>query len=316
MRTADEAQSCWQALDRYSSLHELKQSVRLEQGAPSVSSGLRSVCWKAFLLFENVDRSTWPAILSESRSAYNTLCTHYLRAIEHPDEVETSVDPLSDNQQSPWVALRVDEDIRNEIFQDVQRCMPDSVYFRQPSTQKMLLDILFVYCKLNPDVGYRQGMHELVAPILWVVERDAVDASRLRGEEGGGDEQKLMLSMFDAEFVEHDTFTLFSLIMLNGKSFYEPAITTKSSDKKGSSRDSTVQSESPLLVTVKRIFETFLPKADPELAARLQKLDVSPQIFLMRWIRLLFGREFAFDDVLPMWDMLFAEDPSLKLVDH
>ena len=39
----------------------------------------------------------------------------------------------------------------------------------------MLLDILFVFCKLNPDISYRQGMHELLAPVLWVVERDAID---------------------------------------------------------------------------------------------------------------------------------------------
>ena len=34
-----------------------------------------------------------------------------------------------------------------------------------------------------------------------------------------------------------------------------------------------------------------------------------------RWIRLLFGREFPFDEVLTMWDIIFAEDPSLELVD-
>jgi TBC1 domain family protein 5 len=35
-----------------------------------------------------------------------------------------------------------------------------------------------------------------------------------------------------------------------------------------------------------------------------------------RWIRLLFGREFPFDDLLRVWDLLFAEDPSLELVDY
>lgn len=34
-----------------------------------------------------------------------------------------------------------------------------------------------------------------------------------------------------------------------------------------------------------------------------------------RWIRLLFGREFPFDELLMLWDKLFAEDPSLELVD-
>lgn len=34
-----------------------------------------------------------------------------------------------------------------------------------------------------------------------------------------------------------------------------------------------------------------------------------------KWIRLLFGREFEFDEVLSMWDVIFAEDPSLEIVD-
>ena len=34
-----------------------------------------------------------------------------------------------------------------------------------------------------------------------------------------------------------------------------------------------------------------------------------------RWIRLLFGREFGFDEVLSMWDAIFADDPSLEIVD-
>lgn len=38
-------------------------------------------------------------------------------------------------------------------------------------------------------------------------------------------------------------------------------------------------------------------------------------IFLRKWIRLLFGREFPFDNVLQMWDVMFAEDPTLEVVD-
>lgn len=34
-----------------------------------------------------------------------------------------------------------------------------------------------------------------------------------------------------------------------------------------------------------------------------------------RWIRLLFGREFPFHELLALWDTLFAEDPALELID-
>lgn len=36
---------------------------------------------------------------------------------------------------------------------------------------------------------------------------------------------------------------------------------------------------------------------------------------LSRWIRLLFGREFPFDQLLTLWDALFAHDPNLELID-
>lgn len=34
-----------------------------------------------------------------------------------------------------------------------------------------------------------------------------------------------------------------------------------------------------------------------------------------RWIRLLFGREFPFDDVLVLWDFIFAEGLRTELID-
>lgn len=34
-----------------------------------------------------------------------------------------------------------------------------------------------------------------------------------------------------------------------------------------------------------------------------------------RWIRLLFGREFPLEQLLVLWDTIFAYDPSLDLVD-
>ncbi|KAK5103991.1 hypothetical protein LTR16_006860, partial [Cryomyces antarcticus] len=219
-----------------------------------------------------------------------------LRAIEHPDEIESAIDPLSESDESPWVALRKDETLRAEIFQDVERCMPDNFYFRQPTTQTMLLDILFIFCKLNLDVGYRQGMHEVLAPILWVVERDAIEPESLVATSRTGPQGSTLLpEVFDARYIEHDTFTLFGLIMQNAKSFYEPGMHVKilkSTSKTGQ------QNDNPMVVRCKHILEELLPQADPGLAAHLQEIDIVPQIFLMHWIRLIFGREFAFDNVL------------------
>jgi TBC1 domain family protein 5 len=143
--------------------------------------------------------------------------------------------------------------------------MPENVYFRQPATQNMMLDTLFVWCKMHPEIGYRQGMHEILAPLLWVVERDAVDAA---GADSRGADHALA-DMLNFRYIEHDTFTLFSLIMQTAKSFYAPADT------------SSATKETPMLARSSAIFDVYLPRADPELAAHLSKLEIVPQIFLL-----------------------------------
>ena len=150
------------------------------------------------------------------------------------------------------------------------------MYFRQPSTQNMMLDILFIFCKLSPDIGYRQGMHEVLAPILWVVERDAIENRSVQMERNLATPGELIQDMFDNRFIEHDTFTLFGLVMQNAKFYYAPAERGHNPSQPASS-----QNESPMLVRSKRIFEEYLPKADPALASHLIKIDIVPQIFLM-----------------------------------
>ncbi|KAG8534199.1 uncharacterized protein KY384_001043 [Bacidia gigantensis] len=205
---------------------------------------------------------------------------------------------------SPWNTLRQDEDLRTEILQDVERCMPENAYFREPSAQSALLDILFVYCKLNRDIGYRQGMHEVLAPVVWVVFCDAIDSKDVRQPEKGD----LVYVLLDPGYIEHDAFTLFTKVMQTVRSFYEIG---------NSSEPVTagLLNSSPIVERSKRIHENYLHHADPELAEHLTAIEILPQIFLIRWIRLLFGREFPFDDVLALWDILFAEDPELELVD-
>lgn len=152
--------------------------------------------------------------------------------------------------------------------------MPENLYFREPSTQTMLLDILFIFCKLNQDVGYRQGMHEILAPILWVLSRDAIDF-----EGQGTSEDDLMRESLDPRYLEHDAFTLFGGIMQTVKSYYEVGNIDQPTNTIPTG--STPQSTSPIVQRSKRIHEEYLGKADPELAHHLTEIDVLPQIFLM-----------------------------------
>ncbi|KAI4147434.1 MAG: hypothetical protein L6R39_003118 [Caloplaca ligustica] len=152
-------------------------------------------------------------------------------------------------------------------------------------------------------------MHEVLAPMLWVISRDAIDAKD--STESSKDQPakyELICNCLDPRFVEHDTFTLFAIIMQTVKSFYEVGTTTQAIQHPTSSN-------SPIVERSRHIHDVYLRQADPELADHLVAIEILPQIFLIRWIRLLFGREFPLDDVLTIWDILFAEDPTLDLVD-
>jgi TBC1 domain family protein 5 len=206
--------------------------------------------------------------LLESRNGYDSLREDHLRYIKHPGRLtELSFDPLADDPDSPWDAVRKDESIREEILQDVQR-LPDDPFYHHDGTQMMILDILFIYCKLNPDVGgYRQGMHELLAPIVQVVHQDAVDSAAIASAET----DPVMVGTLDSSFVEHDAFALFAKVMERAKPFYEVI----DAPPPGASEQSAIVQKS------RYIHEDALMKADPELSAHLKGIEILPQIFLM-----------------------------------
>jgi TBC1 domain family protein 5 len=134
-----------------------------------------------------------------------------------------------------------------------------------------MLDILFIFSKLNPDLGYRQGMHELLAPTLWIVEHDAIDQNSLVGTTSGENDDSLMLQMLDANYIEHDAFTIFCIIMQTARSFYEHSDMKSSAGQQGSS---------PIISRSQHIHQVVLRTVDPELAEHLQAIEVLPQIFL------------------------------------
>ncbi len=51
---------------------------------------------------------------------------------------------------------------------------PDIGYYRSSVVQSHLASILFLCAVLHPDVGYRQGMHELLAPLYYAVDYDSL----------------------------------------------------------------------------------------------------------------------------------------------
>ena len=124
-------------------------------------------------------------------------------------------------------------------------------------------------------------MHEVLAPILWVVEKDAIEPRSIRKHRGSDGSDGLLRDIVDAQYIEHDVFTLFSLIMQTARTFYELGDRDQGGNTLQPEMDTTVHQESPIVERSQRIHQNYLAKVDPELAERLAAIDILPQIFLM-----------------------------------
>ena len=63
--------------------------------------------------------------------------------------------------------------LNGEIKKDVDRTYQELSFFQEESIMRLLSSILFVWCKLNPDISYKQGSNELLASIVWVYFQEA-----------------------------------------------------------------------------------------------------------------------------------------------
>ncbi|KAM3512692.1 hypothetical protein MY11210_003645 [Beauveria gryllotalpidicola] len=298
MRSMEETQLRWEATRKHcTTVAHLQRAVTNNGPSSPCLSGCRSVCWKTFLLFQETGLDSWIQTLRHTRETYAERRHHFLKFIRHPEALaEISSDPLNDDPQSPWNTLRRDKVMRAEIEQDVKR-LPDEANYHQDPIQLLILDVLFIYCKSNPDRGgYRQGMHELLAPIVHVLEQDAVSRESLV-ENGLLD--VVMLETLDAAYIEHDAYAIFCKLMERAQFFYQVTEVV-------SGMQSFQEASSAIVERSKHVHQVLLHKIDPDLAAHLTNIEILPQIFLI---------EFPFNQFLILWDTLFAVDPSLDLID-
>ncbi|KAI8816106.1 rab-GTPase-TBC domain-containing protein [Fimicolochytrium jonesii] len=259
---------------------------------------LRSLYWRVYLEFLPLSPDAWLLLLAKERQGYADLKAKYMsdpNAAAKASNDWTLNNPLSTAEESPWTQYFKDAELQKVIRQDVERTFPDEPTFRSKDTQDLMTGILFIWCKLNMDVSYRQGMHELLAPILLVVKRDALDPDDVAGK---AELDPTIAATFDSEYIEHDTAVMFFCLMRSTKPWFEAKIP-----------------QVPIITICRRIQNDLLRVLDPKLYQHLDKQQIEPQLYGLRWFRLLFGREFALPDLIYLWDGIFADDANLGLVE-
>lgn len=138
------------------------------------STRFRSVCWKLYLGVLPENRMVWLEETRKWRKKYEDLKTQLIvNPRKSMDKADLSVNnPLSQETESPWNQFFLDNELRLTIKQDVIRTFPEIQFFQLKEWRELLLYVLFCYSKQNSKFGYKQGMHELLAPLIFVLHCD------------------------------------------------------------------------------------------------------------------------------------------------
>ncbi|PRW58614.1 TBC1 domain family member 17-like [Chlorella sorokiniana] len=167
------------------------------------------------------------------------------------------------------------------IDKDVRRTDRSHRFYARERGQAgtMLRNILLTYERFNQDLGYVQGMSDLASPLLYVMRGAVPTAGQLSNDEALG--------------VEAEAFWAFKALMDRMEANF-------SSD----SRAMTAQ-----LLALRSLVQLL----DPPLYAHLEARECLSFFFCYRWLLIWMKREFAFEEVLRLWEALWAGVPGLHL---
>ncbi|XP_027066910.1 uncharacterized protein [Coffea arabica] len=306
-------------------------------------------------------------VTANSRRRYAALRRQLLVDPHLPKDGSSSPDlvidnPLSQNPDSMWGRFFKNAELERMVDQDLTRLYPEhGSYFQTSGCQGMLRRILLLWCLRHQEYGYRQGMHELLAPLLYVLHVDVEHLSEVRNtyedyftdkfdgfsfhesdltykfdfkkfselmEDGNGSGKVatnasslsqldpniqtivLLSDAYGAEgelgvvlsekFMEHDAYCMFDALM-NGSGGAVAMAEFFSPSPFGSSHIGF-----PPVIEASAALYHLLSLVDSSLHTHLVELGVEPQYFSLRWLRVLFGREFALEELLIVWDEIFA----------
>ncbi|KAG0198910.1 hypothetical protein BGX28_007712 [Mortierella sp. GBA30] len=137
--------------------------------------------------------------------------------------------------------------------------------------------ILFIFAKLNPGVGYVQGMNEILGPLYYLLANDPDDVSRAHAEA--------------------ESFWLFHLLMAH---FRDQFVRSLDRDRVSGIGSSIARMNQRL-----RLF-------DERLWQNLEDKGIAPEYYSFRWLTVLCTQEFEVPDVWRIWDSILADTGGVE----
>ncbi len=286
---------------------------------------LRPIAWKIFLgvLPNTTSLREWVEIISNQREEFKKKIKKFCKI------KKIKGDPLGGGTKKKKVQNDTsyeDNDLKTGINKDLDRTRQEIDLFTQSKIRNIIANVLYIWSKENPDISYRQGMHELLA-IIFLVFYPYYFPSTRKPKNTKEDiieylkdlelyKEDLYIFFHDEEEIQSDLFFTFEALMKKGMSnLFDPKILQKDDidykmyeifpkmwkDESDQNKPTYVYRRSDLIIKEK------LKSLDNDLYTHFKKIDLNCEVFLQRWLRCIFCREFPIEDVYIIWDIIFYD---------
>ena len=293
---------------------------------------LRPTAWKIFL--ETLPSyssgnllNEWIEKISEQREEYKKKFKKFCKIKKFTG------DPLGGkSSEKKSKSETEDEDLKHLINLDLSRTYQDIDLFLQSKTKNLLADVLFIWSKENSDISYKQGMNELLA-VFYLAFYPYYYVTRTKPKPNKNDIlnyikdnqsiedhlEDIYIYFNDEDEFKSDLFFIFDSLMKRG---VKGLFNQNKLDKSDSNYNlfelfpnrfkDNVDDDVPTLINRRCniLIKEKLRVLDSQLYDHFTQIDLNCSIFLQRWLRCLFNREFQYKEVLILWDSIFAYEFS------
>ena len=244
----------------------LKQIIK--NGIPNKLPCLRAMIWKTLIGYYPInDLIKWKPITLEHFNKYRDIKKFYK---DYPNNIT--------EEEDIKILAQIDKDLprtRSEINFYKEK----SNFNKDETNYDILRRILFFYSKRNTDVGYVQGLNEIVAIIYYIFSLDE--------------------NIYIKPFVESDTFFCFEILMEEIKPVFMMHNVNYSQ----------------LFISMQiRHINDILKETEPDLFDYFGKINLVMDVFLMRWLMVLFTHEFTFEGSITFFDRIFTQKNKMKFI--
>ena len=289
---------------------------------------IRGMAWKIFMevLPETETLEQWVESIDKLRKEYKAKAKSLLKTQKFKGDPLSGM-AMSNSDSSTWGTYYADNDTKKLINLDLDRTFQELAIFHQAKIKSNLADILFIWNKENLEVGYQQGMNDILAvtflglyPCYFKKAKKLGknDILKISSEQISAIQNAEDIYDFfhDEDELYGDLFFCFSFLMKRGlKELFE---TFKGNEKiiinykkyelfsNQLEEEPTDDMQNPLNIRCTLIIKEKLKSIDPDLYQHFKKIGLNCGIFLQRWLKCMFDREFELKDIFIIWDAIFA----------